>query len=552
MEAYAYGDITLYDVTADANGIEWWDPAYYVYADGAYLDNSSGTGSVTVDNSDITGDGFNDNGGNGLLAVSNGAISLTSVTANNNGSLSFWSNGAYLDNSQGSGKIEVDLSFFNGNVGYFGNGLYALSAGEIKLTSVTADSNSNLSDGVYLDNTAGSGNIEVDNTLGGEFNLDNANGLEAYSDGSVTLTNVTADTNNWDGAALGDPNYSPYEIGGTVTVNGGDFSHNFGNGDDPSTYVECSGPCTPDPAGLEAYADGGISLSGVTANSNTGGDGVYLDNTTGTGTSNITLIDVTADNNGGNGADLETLGSISVDPSSFNDNGGDGLFINTPGHATVICSAANGNSGYGVDGTMGGVFTDGLTTAGNTLGSNNITGYSSLVNSVCNPGGSGASGTTTSAGGPGPLPWNVVNVSESGSQGSIIPVTGGTGVALDCTHYSGTDLVLANGDHVLLPCPIGSTPGTNGSLRGLISGSLPGKLDSKYTFVSAFDAEVTPSLTGGMMTVSFTIPSGKQGSNFAIMHWDGSKWVSLGGSATPPGFFSVSTNLTGDFVLVTQ
>ena len=246
-------------------------------------------------------------------------------------------------------------------------------------------------------------------------------------------------------------------------------------------------------------------------------------------------------------------GIVSVDPSSFDNNGGAGLYINTTGNATVICSTANGNSGYGLDGTIGGVFTNGLTTAGNTLGGNNVTGYSSLVDSVCHPSsGGGKSGTTTSAGGPGPLPWNVVNVPDSGGQGSIIPVTGGAGVALDCSQYSGTDLVLPDGDQVLLPCPIGSIPGTSGSLHGLTSGNLPGTLDSKFTFVSALDADVTPSLTGGMMTVSFKIPSGKQGSNFAILHWDGTKWVNLGGSATPPGYFSVSTNLTGDFVLVTQ
>ena len=624
LEAYSNGLISLSSVTADLN----------INGSGAVLENDRGntTEGITVSASTFGDSSLtNGNGADGLEAYSYGKITLTDVVADGNGSPSNWYNGAYLDNSDGTGNIEVDSSSFNGNVGYFGNGLIAYSAGDIILNDVTADSNSNLSDGLYLDNTYGSGNIEVDNTLGGEFSSNNANGLEAYSNGSANLTNVIADYNNWDGAKLGDPNYAP-AIGGTVTVNGGDFSNNAGNGDAPSTYVECSGPCTPDPAGLEAYADSGISLSGVTANYNTGGDGAYLetfnagtvtidlstganvfdfnegnglevivgdctisltgvnadknnadgayltnaasgltgdievtdstfgDSTTGGNGKNgleaysngsITLTDVTADNNVKDGASLSGSG-VSVDPSSFNNNGGDGLYINTTGGATVICSTANGNSGYGLDGTIGGVFTDGLTTAGNTLGGNNITGYSSLVNSVCHPSGDGTSGTALSAGGPGPLPWNVVNIPESGSQGSIIPVTGGTGVALDCTHYSGTDLVLPDGDQVLLPCPIGSTPGMSGSLRGLSNSSLPSPLDNKFTFVSAFDAEVTPSLTGGMMTVSFQIPSGKQGSNFTILYWDGSKWVNLGGSATPPGYFSASTNLTGDFVLVTQ
>jgi hypothetical protein len=142
----------------------------------------------------------------------------------------------------------------------------------------------------------------------------------------------------------------------------------------------------------------------------------------------------------------------------------------------------------------------------------------------------------------GALPFNIINVPDSGDQGHD----------LNCTQYAGTDLVLPNGDHVLLPCPIGSTPGTSGSLKGLTSSNLPGALDSKFTLVSGLDASVTPSLTGGMVTVSFKIPAGKTGANFAILYWDGTKWVNLGGSINPPGYFSVDTSLTGDFVLVTQ
>ena len=187
---------------------------------------------------------------------------------------------------------------------------------------------------------------------------------------------------------------------------------------------------------------------------------------------------------------------------------------------------------------------NGVTLNGNTSGPTDITGGTLVTNQAnCSHGGKR---TGPGVGGP-VLPvtggsLNIINVPDSSGQG----------YALDCTQYSGTELVLPNGDYALLPCPIGATSGTNGSLSRVTDNKLPGTLDSKFTFVSAFDAQVNPALTGGMMTVSFTIPAGKQGANFTILHWDGTKWVNLGGSVNPPGYLSVTTSLTGDFVLVTQ
>ena len=324
LEAYSKGNITLSDVTADSN-----------LDDGAYLENdNSGSGGITIEGTNNT---FSNNAYNGLEAYSNGAINLTGVVADNNGSPSTWSNGAYLDNSGGSGNIEVDSSTFNDNLGYLGNGLAAASADNIILKNVIAASNLNQSDGAWLENTAGSGNIEVDNTLGGEFNSNKANGFEAYSNGSVTLTDVTADYNNWDGVKLGDPeNYDP-EIGGSVTVTGSDFSHNSGNGQ--SIFYSGTTPYTPNPAGLEVYADGGISLSRVTANNNTGGNGAYLDNCLNSlgsctnlsnsdiSVANSTFGDSSSDGNGGNGLEAYSNGSVTLTKVTADGNAYDGALL---------------------------------------------------------------------------------------------------------------------------------------------------------------------------------------------------------------------------------
>ena len=606
--------------------------------------------------SGATGDGLT------VQTTGNSNITVHNVKSNHNSG-----NGAYLNNDSvlpaATGAIIISDSDFNNNgtagVSYHdGFGVEAISNGNITLTDVTADDN--YDDGAYLDNcldggagscTNGASNngISVDNSgiSGGDGFNDNGkgnnapffgfgsedgygNGLEAYSTETVTLTNVIADDNIFDGARLGyyQADGGPYdEIGGDVKVTGGDFSNN-----------NFQAGLTEYPAGLEAYADGSISLSGVIADYNTY-NGAYLDhclndlfsgectgnssssiivgssefnNNTSSGQDfgmiidtegNVTLNSVkTNGNEAGDGTDVYDFSNLLIQDSFFNDNfstydsWGNGLFISSPingesvvlnnvqtsgngslvhadgtyvnipgqltvdpsqfddningsgleavaNNITITCSDLSNNNQYGVNANLsGGTLTlNGDTLSHNGSGATNLSGGTLVVNSVnCSHG--GGKGTTPIVGGAGPLPWNTINVPDSGGQGH----------PLECTQYSGTELILPNHDHARLPCPIGSITGTSGSLSRLTSDKLPDILDSKFTFVSAVDADVNPALTGGMMTVSFTIPAGKQGANFAILHWDGTKWVNLGGSINPPGFLSVDTNLTGDFVLVTQ
>ena len=564
IEAFSNGAITLTDVVASNNS-----------GDGAYLNNSSSptASTITVDNSHIPGGlGFKNNGVNGLEAYAIGTITLTDVVSSNNSG----GDGAFLDNCidpggsglcTGSGGVIVDQgasdsSTFNNNNK---NGLEVLSTGSISLDGVTADKNGE--DGALLnncyaptDNCVGVTNngITVTNSVFGDSTIGGNHwiGLEAYSNGLISLSDVTADLN-----VLGS--------GAALENDQGDLTHGTGTTEgitiSASTFGES--PTTGNGYdGLNAYSNGVISLSGVTAdyNANSGAElrsaadisvdpssfnnnGYYGLEAGSDGT--VWLTDVTADSNNIGGAYLTSTG-VSVVNSHFDGNGGDGLDILTIGDVSANCgSTANNNvSGYGVYGTVLGTFTNGLTLTDN--GTANGVLSAAEVDTPCGGSGGGTGGSSGPAaglGGPfipvtGALPFNIINVPDSGDQGH----------GLDCTQYAGTDLVLPNGNHVLLPCPIGSTPGTSGSLKGLTSSNLPGALDSKFTLVSGLDASVTPSLTGGMVTVSFKIPAGKTGANFAILSWDGTKWVNLGGSINPPGYFSITTSLIGDFVLVTQ
>ena len=275
--------------------------------------------------------------------------------------------------------------------------------------------------------------------------------------------------------------------------------------------------------------------------------GIYIE-----ASGNISLSSVTASGNGGSGGWLDppAPASILIDNSIFSSNGQgngsnpNGLEIVSNSDATINCSSITNNPKYGIEDDMPDLLTlNGVTFANNASGDTYISAGGTQVINPMNCSHSGKSSGPI-VGGAGPLPWNVITVPDSGGQGN----------PLSCSQYVGTELVLPNsGDRVLLPCPIGSTPGTSGSISPVTSNKLPGTaLGSKFTFVRAFDVEVNPALTGGMMTVSFAIPSDKAGANFAILHWDGTDWVKVGGSINPPGFFSATTNLTGDFVLVTQ
>jgi Right handed beta helix region len=623
IEAFSNGAIALTDVVASNN----------IGGDGAYLDNCidngfgfcKGSGNVIVDPGTSDSSAFNYNYDNGLEVVSTGSISLDTVTADSN----VWGDGALLDNCynpndvceglNGNG-ITVLNSIFGDSAhggGNTGNGLEAYSNGLISLSGVTAELNQE--NGAALENDRGSttDGITVSTSTFGDSSLTNGNGgdgLDAYSTGTITLTGLMAD-GNWNyGAYLNNCDWdvilSHCAAGGDVSVSNSNFDSNI---------TSLNGEKT----GLDIHSNGNVSLNSISASNNLGGDGADVNGSLPVGTfasltiqnstfdnnystendwgvgfyaagghGNANLVNVIASGNSLHGTYIETLGNISIDPSTFNNNGDvglvaysggtitltdvtadtndsdgayltgssitatnshfdgntdAGLVLHTGGNATIICSSAdNDKAGYGIYGAVNGTLTlDGVSLAGYSGSGNNATS-GVLVNdpTYCNPGGGkgGNSGSLVGVGGPGPLPWNMINVPDSGGQGN----------PLSCSQYVGTELVLPNSDHVLLPCPIGSTPGTSGSLRGLSNSNLPGKLDSKFTFVSSFDAEVNPALTGGMITVSFKIPSGKQGPNFAILHWDGTKWVSLGGTATPPGYFSVTTSLTGDFVLVTQ
>ena len=216
------GDINLENVESsnNTNGNPFSSVA------GANLNNTSGSGDITLTGTNT----FNNNSGVGLLASSNGNITLNAVTASQNGSA-----GAGLNNAGGSGDITLTgTNIFNGNTV---QGLLVGSRGNISLNNVTASQNGWY--GVSLNNPGGSGDITLTGT-----NVFYGNGsyeLHTLTNGNITIDNITA---------YGNSGTSLY-----LSSNSANITINCGNIHDNGT-------------GIEAFLSGALTFNGVTFNNN--------------------------------------------------------------------------------------------------------------------------------------------------------------------------------------------------------------------------------------------------------------------------------------------
>jgi hypothetical protein len=119
---------------------------------------------------------------NGMFVLSAGAITIRSTTALDN-----FYRGAYLE-SYGDQHVQVNTSVFNRN-GYIGLEVNAI--GNVTLNGIAANENDDV--GIRINNTAGSGKVELLGTLGENFINGNALvGLHITTNGDITLSKVTA------------------------------------------------------------------------------------------------------------------------------------------------------------------------------------------------------------------------------------------------------------------------------------------------------------------------------------------------------------------------
>jgi hypothetical protein len=553
LMVFTDGDITLNAVDSQNNtGI----------GNGARLENDSGNGNVTVQNSS-----FNNNADQGLRVLSNGNITLIDVVTQNNAT-----RGAALNNTTGSGNINISNTTFSGNAN---RGIDAFSNGNITLTNVIAQGNTET--GVRLDNCradgvtgicTGSGHISVDSSL---LTDNGERGLVVDTAGNITLLGVIAVNNLGSGAQL----HNDFTGSGIISVSSSTFSNNgvdgleaYSNGDITVLNTTANGNAEMGASLINDTGEGNVTVSNSTFDSNTStGEDVGLEIVSG---GDVTLTNVSASNNLFGSGSYIFAGGLVIENSTFNNNSspnpelGQGLFAEAD-EAEIICSQFSSNGTYGLDGTLVGLLTlDDVVFGGN--GSGDYLGSPFVTTGGCSSDEGGEEGEGDEEGeGEGEEGEEVDGGEESPSSGSaaIIPLTGlslhivsvvdSEPVELDCEAFSGTKLVLPNGDSLILPCPIRD----EGTLSAQAQDGLPGLLDEQFEFLSGMKTGVirdgqSISLVDTGMIVEFVIPDGQNAENLAILHWDGSKWVEFPGNVTADGYFAVTTNFTGVFVLVTK
>jgi putative surface-exposed virulence protein len=304
------GAISLTGISSTRNGLSGVDLDNCLYNESSSL--CLGTGSITISSPSGTLNNFDENNHFGVWVVSKGAITVTNIRANTNGS-----DGAFLWNHRGGSSAAITVATsgavrneFNGNGKNSGfapwypdggvyywvrfNGLTALSGGNISIKNSSACSN-NFGWGagiVALNNEAATAKTVV---IADSETSGNDQGLVVYSKGSITLTNVYAFSNGgyggiWLDNCLESPPDTRNCLGsGTIKLTNVTANDNSGTG-------------------LSALSKGVITIVGANANNNWN-FGIELRNSYIDTTAGINLANITADNNNNTGITVTTNGS---------------------------------------------------------------------------------------------------------------------------------------------------------------------------------------------------------------------------------------------------
>ena len=331
--------------------------------DGAHI--FAGNLTIKATNPQPWMSGFNYNGGNGLWLYSNGTVTLDRVYSSNNGGQGLW-----LSNTAAATPKAVSISnaYFNDNqdASLDTAGLEVWSKGAVTLKSV--DVSNNASGGAYINNTAGSLGVTIQQST---FNNNQAgsgadnglwDGIFIDTNGNVLWTSSSAGGNGGgDGAQL--------NTGGSVTVlatyGNNDFSFNSQSG------LGLIGIASANVNGVRGGGNGnrGLIIATDTAGAITVSNSLFNGNSAqgvliandGTGLiklSNISGFQNALGTSSGDFAAAEIYtggGTVSIINSAFHHNGDWGIYVDLNGGSllpmTGVTWTSNNWDGFGFDGT---------------------------------------------------------------------------------------------------------------------------------------------------------------------------------------------------------
>jgi hypothetical protein len=366
IDIEATGTVSLKNITASFNQGSWGMNIYNAA-------NLLSARPVTVSGTNI----FNGNNYFGLEIISYGAITLSNITANDNGQTGGFGGGVNLNNEGYDGGLGGSTLITRAPVTLAGvntfdhnkyNGLQVYSVGAISISNMTASNNGiGLSyDGVYLFNTdpwrPNSGPLKkyaANVTISGFGTFENNGwaGLDIFSTGAVNLSNLTANGNYKDGVYIEAGNHALAPQSVTLTGTNTFYDNGFGSGTGN---------------GLKVLNDGAITISNLSAINNKS-DGASLDNYTWKWPGKFQGVTLTGfntfnKNQGLYGLYINTDGSAVMSHINAEQNWTTGINVSATKNLTLMCASAFHN-------------TNGLILSGTVLTLTGVHGYyNSFVN----------------------------------------------------------------------------------------------------------------------------------------------------------------------------
>jgi hypothetical protein len=355
---------------------------------GASIDNTGGTNKpVTIKESN-----FDNNNSDGLTVNSKGAITLTDVSSSNNLNVSY---GAILDNHTGTAApvTLTGTNIFDNNTSY---GLWVKSAG--KITSGSLDANYNTKNfGAKIDNSFASSAQPLTLLGTSSFSGNGADGLQLLSSGAITANNLFADDNLGVGVTLRNNNafIEPVKVTGTNWFAGNAYE------------------------GITIFTNGAVALNNINATTNgylVAADGLYIDNQYGSTPEGVILTGSNTFNQNTNaGAEILASGAVSLsNVTAFDNTAAAGLVIQNVflGPEAVSLLGTNSLTGNHADNldvnTFGAITVDNLTASGSVTGTGANLYYGANVS-----GNVAINGTNTFSN-------NQLNGLTLGSKGSVV------------------------------------------------------------------------------------------------------------------------------------
>lgn len=353
IDVTSKGAITLTDVEAFSNGLAAGGSEY----SGLRLNNLAGPGAVTIKSSAASKYlDFSDNYNYGIAIYSIGAVSVSNVNVND----TLYKCGLFIDNRTGSTLTSPTVSISNSQFDLNNReGVYVVSDGSITLTNVSATNSKNNYAGVNLDNTTGaSSGVTIKSSSSSvfyEFSKNTGSGIKISSKGPVSVSNVNAEGNGSNGIII-----ENYLAGSNLPVN---VSSSRFNGNSQK--------------GLSITSRGAITLTNVGASDNILDHGASLNNWMG-GNTGVTIRSTSAstyydfNGNGLSGIYIFSYGAVSVGNINANENGNYGLDIErNPGTGAISVTRGtfdhNSFDGLHIYTTPGGVTLTDVTASYNDL-----------------------------------------------------------------------------------------------------------------------------------------------------------------------------------------